>query len=391
MSKRKILFCIENVRQGGISKALESILPLIDAESVDVRIFSINQNDGPYQSVFKRHFYRKQNWLLYALSAYYTEHHGVKKAWLIFVKAIGKIIKRLFKRDLLSFALSQEAKSISKEEFDVVIAFSEGIITRFCPEVKAKRRIAWIHLDYERYLSYNNGIDEKDTYASYDSIVIPSDHCSKSFIKIFPQFKEQVVVIPNMVDHNKINELSLADDELDNRFTSYDSFKIVSVGRICYEKRFFEIPKIVKELKLRNLQFKWYIIGNGSQKETEYLLSQIQKHGVEEDVIMLGAKNNPYPYIRHSQLLACTSLTETFCYAIAEAKALGTPVITTDFGTAYEVMDEEHGIICAIEEFCDRIAELIEKKAYYNKLKNKTEFLNDTNDNCLIDFLTIIS
>ena len=379
MSKRKILFCIENVRQGGISKALESILPLIDAESVDVRIFSINQNDGPYKSVFKRHFYRKQNWLLYALSAYYTEHHGVKKAWLIFVKAISKIIMRLFKRDLLSFALSQEAKRISKEEFDIVIAFSEGIITRFCPEVKTKRRIAWIHLDYERYLSYNNGIDEKETYASYDSIVIPSNHCSKSFIKVFPQFKEKVVVIPNMVDHNKINELSQADDELDNRFTSYDSFKIVSVGRICYEKRFFEIPKIVKELKLRNLQFKWYIIGSGSKKETEYLLSQIEKHGVEEDVVMLGAKNNPYPYIRHSQLLACTSLTETFCYAIAEAKALGTPVITTDFGTAYEVMDEEHGIICNLFHFADNIYQLASDRNKYQMLKKQLNSYNNSN------------
>lgn len=379
MSKRKILFCIENVRQGGISKALESILPLIDAESVDVRVFSINQNDGPYKSVFKRHFYRKQNWLLYALSAYYTEHHGVKKAWLIFVKAISKIIKRLFKRDLLSFALSQEAKRISKEEFDVVIAFSEGIITRFCPEVKTKRRIAWIHLDYERYLSYNNGIDEKETYASYDSIVIPSNHCSKSFIKVFPQFKEKVMVIPNMVDHNKINELSLADDELDNRFTSDDSFKIVSVGRICYEKRFFEIPKIVKELKLRNLQFKWYIIGSGSKKETEYLLSQIEKHGVEEDVVMLGAKNNPYPYIRHSQLLACTSLTETFCYAIAEAKALGTPVITTDFGTAYEVMDEEHGIICNLHRFADNIYKLASDRNKYQMLKKQLNSYNNSN------------
>lgn len=379
MSKRKILFCIENVRQGGISKALESILPLIDANGADVKIFSINQNDGPYKSVFKRHFYRKQNWLLYALSAYYTEHHGVKKAWMIFVKAIGKIIKRVFKRDLLSFALSQEAKRISKEEFDVVIAFSEGIITHFCPEVKTKRRIAWIHLDYERYLSYNNGIDEKDTYASYDSIVIPSDHCSKSFIKVFPQFKEKVMVIPNMVDHNKINELSQADDELDNRFTSYDSFKIVSVGRICYEKRFFEIPSIVKELKLRNLQFKWYIIGNGSQKETEYLLSQIQKHGVEEDVVMLGVKNNPYPYIRRSQLLACTSLTETFCYAIAEAKVLGTPVITTDFGTAYEVMDEEHGIICNLHRFADNIYKLASDRNKYQMLKKQLNSYNHSN------------
>lgn len=383
MAKKKILFCIENVRQGGISKALESILSFIEKSNLDIRIFCVNQKDGPYSYVFKKYFYRKQNWLMYALSAYYTEHKGVKKAWLIFVKAISKILKRLFKVDLLSQTLSHEAKRISKENFDVVIAFSEGIITHFCPLINTKKRIAWIHLDYKRYLSYTNNIDEKEIYSKYDSIVIPSKHCSNSFTQVFPQLQDKIVVIPNFVNSKRIKELSLAEENLDERFACDDVFKIVSVGRICYEKRFFEIPSIAKVLKERNLKFKWYIIGSGSEKESSYLIKQIQQHGVEENVILLGAKNNPYPYIRHSQLLAVTSLTETFCYAIAEAKTLGVPVITTNFGTAYEVLESENGVICDIADFSETISKIIEDTDWYYKLSDSLKKYKCNNDYAL--------
>lgn len=379
MTKQKILFCIENVRQGGISKALESILAFIEEDNLDIRIFCINQKDGPYSEVFKKYFYRKQGWLMYALSAYYTEHKGVKKAWLIFVKAISKILKRLFKVDLLSQTLSHEAKRISKENFDVVIAFSEGIITHFCPLINTQKRIAWIHLDYKRYLSYTNNIDEKEIYSKYDSIVIPSKHCSNSFTQVFPQLQDKIVVIPNFVNSKRIKELSLAEENFDERFACDDVFKIVSVGRICYEKRFFEIPSIAKVLKERNLKFKWYIIGSGSEKESSYLIKQIQQHGVEENVILLGAKDNPYPYIRHSQLLAVTSLTETFCYAIAEAKVLGVPVITTNFGTAYEVVDEKTGIICDLKLFTEKIYELESDKNKYRILKELSNSYKHSN------------
>ena len=136
-------------------------------------------------------------------------------------------------------------------------------------------------------------------------------------------------------------------------------------------------------LKERNLKFKWYIIGSGSEKESSYLIKQIQQHGVEENVILLGAKNNPYPYIRHSQLLAVTSLTETFCYAIAEAKTLGVPVITTNFGTAYEVLESENGVICDIADFSETISKIIEDTDWYYKLSDSLKKYKCNNDYAL--------
>lgn len=380
--KHKILFCIENVRQGGISKALESLLPFIEQEHIDARIFCVNQKDGPYAETFKNYFYKKQNKLLYLLSTYHSEHKGLGRIGLIFVKAIFKILKKVFRIDVFSNALKKELNNISKENFDIVVAFSEGFITRICSQINAKNKIAWVHLDYERYLAYSNNIDEEGVYKRYDYIVIPSQHCSKSFIKVFPQYKNKVQVIPNLVNEAKIKEQSASDEDLDKRFSIDSDFRIVSVGRICYEKRFFEIPVIAKALKEHNIPFKWYIIGNGSDNETAYLEKKIALHKVEEYVILLGAKDNPYPYISHSHVLAVTSLTETFCYAIAEAKTLNIPVITTNFGTAYEVVAPQHSIICDLKDFSKNIIKLYSDKEYYNKLRTNSHLIQDNNKLC---------
>lgn len=391
MKSNRILFCIENVRQGGISKALESLLPFIEQEHIDARIFCVNQKDGPYAETFKNYFYKKQNKLLYLLSTYHSEHKGLGRIGLIFVKAIFKILKNVFRIDIFSNALKKELDNASKDNFDIVVAFSEGFITRICSQINAKNKIAWVHLDYERYLAYSNNIDEESVYKKYDYIVIPSQHCSKSFIKVFPQYNNKVQVIPNLVNKAKIKELSASDNDLDKRFSIDNKFRIVSVGRICYEKRFFEIPAIAKELKEHNIQFKWYIIGSGSVNETAYLKELIELNKVEELVILLGAKDNPYPYIRHSHILAVTSLTETFCYAIAEAKTLNTPVITTNFGTAYEVVNQEDGIICDLKDFSKNIINLYSDKEYYYQLRSKPNLKQDSNNELCIFLKKILN
>lgn len=391
MKRNRILFCIENVRQGGISKALESLLPFIEQEHIDARIFCVNQKDGPYAETFKKYFYKKQNKLLYLLSTYHSEHKGLGRIGLIFVKAIFKILKKVFRIDVFSNALKKELNNISKKNFDIVVAFSEGFITKACSQINAKKKIAWVHLDYERYLAYSNNIDEEGVYKRYDYIVIPSQHCSKSFIKVFPQYKNKVQVIPNLVNKAKIKEQSASDEDLDKRFSIDSDFRIVSVGRICYEKRFFEIPAIAKELKKQNIQFKWYIIGCGSVNETAYLKEQIVLNKVEEQVILLGAKDNPYPYIRHSHILAVTSLTETFCYAIAEAKTLNIPVITTNFGTAYEVVNQEDGIICDLKDFSKNIINLYSDKEYYYQLRSKPNLKQDCNNKLCIFLKKILN
>jgi glycosyltransferase involved in cell wall biosynthesis len=253
-----------------------------------------------------------------------------------------------------------------------VIAFAEGYITEFVSTIKG-HKAAWIHIDYKRYLDYTGNRNEDGIYESFDRIVIPSHFSTKSFEEVYPKLKKRICVVPNMIDTTHIKRLSMQNANMDYIFESYKGVKIVSVGRICNEKRFFEIPAIAKELVAQGVKFKWYIIGDGSAIETNVLKDSIQTNIVSDYVILLGRKDNPYPYIADSDLLVSTSLSETFSYVVFEAKALGTPVICADFGTAPEILNETEGIISPIDGMADVIKNLLSNRAKHEQLKNNLQ------------------
>lgn len=378
----KILFCIENYKHGGIPKALESLLSLMDENRFDAELFCINQEDGPYKSKLHKYTVNKQNRLLWAFSTYLSEYKGLKKYLLFGIKGLRKFLIRTIRVDLFFWLLNREAQKISSADYDAVVAYAEGTITRFVSQIEATNRIAWIHMDYKRNLEYIDRMDESNIYSRFHRIVIPSNFSRGSFVDVFPDFADRTVTIPNLLDETYIQEASRDDRKLDTRF-SFDGFTILSVGRICYEKRFFEIPRIASRIKSRGCNVKWYIVGGGSAAETALLQQNIRHEEVEDTVIPLGAKDNPYPYIQHSDLVACTSISETFSYVIGEAKVLGVPVVSTNFGTAKEVLNDRYGIITELEEMADAIAGLVLDPSSYDCLKRNLQNYRYDNDKIL--------
>lgn len=379
--RKRVLFCIENFQHGGISKALENILQLYDREKLDVGLFVVNQEDGPYKEVFAPFVKYKSDSLLTAYCTHLSTHSGIGKYALMLIKAYRKMSMKL-KRDPLKQRLQSWANKIERDSYDCVIAFAEGYITEFVSHIKGHKS-AWIHIDYKRHLHYANNIDERTIYQNFDNIMIPSQYSAKSFEEVFPSLKDKIRVIPNVINTQLCKEKSLIFSNLDNRFNT-SHFTIISVGRVCYEKRFFEIPRIAKSLMEKSVDFRWYIVGDGSKIETTTLYNAIVDAGVEEYVIPLGRKDNPYPYIAQSDLLASTSLSETFSYVIFEAKSLGVPVICTDFGTAPEIINDEEGIISPMDKMDSEIANLIFDKSHkYNKLKHALRFYHYDNNKIL--------
>jgi len=86
----------------------------------------------------------------------------------------------------------------------------------------------------------------------------------------------------------------------DSKYTNH-AFTIISVGRIDPVKRFCLIPQIAKQLLAKGCHFKWYILGsNDCSGEFKLLRNNIEKCGINDTVIWLGNKNNPYPYFAQS-------------------------------------------------------------------------------------------
>ncbi len=90
---------------------------------------------------------------------------------------------------------------------------------------------------------------------------------------------------------------------------------------------------------------------------------------MEDVIILLGPKDNPYPYYRISNLHVCTSESESFSYTIFESKILHIPVVSNNFPVAYEVLNNECGWVCPIDRMHFLLTDMInDKRSIYSKV-----------------------
>ena len=99
-----------------------------------------------------------------------------------------------------------------------------------------------------------------------------------------------------------------------------------------------EAARILKE---HNIRFKWYFVGDGSLMGE--LKTIIEKYGLRDYVILLGLRENPYPYMKHCDIYVQPSLHEGYCITLAEAKLFGHPIVATDFTGAREQLEPYQG------------------------------------------------
>lgn len=367
MKKKRILFCIRDFNHGGIPKSLENLLSLIDKDKYDITIFCAWQ-DGYYKHVFDKYSVLPQDKLLYWFCVNYKSLHGIKLLKALVVKLVAKLCLKLH-YDIFDIHLRKTARRLAAtEKYDVAVAYAEGWITDFVSYMDSvNRKIAWIHMDYKRVLAYEKGKNFADVYSKFNYIISPCKFSAQSFIDVHPDLADKVRAIKNTldVDSIKCNATAVISDFSFPK----DSFSIVSVGRICYEKQFYEIPRIVHDVLKSYSRFKWYIIGAGSDVEVNVLKDNIKKYGVEDYVVILGAKDNPYPFISACNLVALLSISETFSYVAYEAKILGVPIISTDFGAAYEIVENNIGVVVPKDNFASELIRLMCDSAYYNQLR----------------------
>ena len=356
----RYLFVVPQLSAGGSNKSLETIFSLLKDDfegSFSVLSLNDDKEDAPYYRVFSDKLVRLGH--LYR----FFYHSTICRKSLNAVNNFMHI-------DLWKRLYRYEARRLqSRYHFDKVIGFEESYATKFasCFDIP---KIAWLHCDYHAYYKASQGLDESAMYGRFEKIVCVSNYAKNVFIKYYPALSQKVICVYNMLDVSAI-EAAAQEPIEDNRFETED-FTIVSVGRIDPIKQFHLIPDFVKEMKNRNpvVKFRWYVIGNGSNHLWNYTLEQIKKLGVSEQVVLLGAKNNPYPYIQKADLLVCTSKTESWSYVINEAKVLHTPVVTLRCGSSEEVVEPNVGYITTKEKLPTILVRLIkDENGEYSRIK----------------------
>ena len=197
-------------------------------------------------------------------------------------------------------------------------------------KVKAKKKIAWIHTDYTRV--WVDAEEELKVWQKYDYVASISGDVTNTFLQVFPSLAPKIVEIENILSPTFVRKRAELQD-VDKEIRHEGAITLLSVGRFSDAKNYDNVPDICKRLiNETKLNIKWYIIGYGGDEAL--ICQKIKEAGMEERVILLGKRSNPYPYIKACNIYVQPSRYEGKSVTVREAQMLCKPVVVTNYPTA---------------------------------------------------------
>lgn len=233
-------------------------------------------------------------------------------------------------------------------------------------KINAKVKLAWMHTDYSNYLL--DVKSELEMWGKYDHIASISPKCTEGFLKVFPELKDKIIEISNVNAEKLIRQQAIEEDAKDMK-TQDDEVCLCSIGRFAHAKNFDHIPAIASKIKEQGIKFKWFIIGYGG--EEQLICKKIKEENMEDTVIILGKKANPYPYIKNCDIYVQPSRYEGKAVTVIEAQMLEKPVIITAFpSSSSQLEDGVDGVIVPMDdEGCAKgIVDVIKNKELQEKI-----------------------
>ena len=138
--------------------------------------------------------------------------------------------------------------------------------------------------------------------------------------------------------------------------------KILTIGRLDRQKGYDLAIKVCESLVKKGYKFQWFVLGRG--REENALRVMIEEKKLQETFILLGVRENPYPYIDQCDIYVQPSRHEGYGIAVAEARLLAKPIICTDFAGAKEqIINGKTGKIVEFNELelTQAISELLRR------------------------------
>lgn len=368
---KKILFVINTLGRAGAETALLELLRRLDHQKYEISLFVLTGQGEmakelpPYVHLLNaRYDYSavlngkgKRKLLLHTFGCLIRRGVGLKLGGYLLKNFIYMLKTGHFTADKLMWRVWSDAAPVGKKEYDLAVAFLEGGATYYVAEhVKAAKKAAFIHVDY-RMAGYNRKLDG-ECYQAFQRIFTVSDEVKRCFIEVYPELENKTQVFHNLINPEKIRKKALDG----TGFTDgYEGFRILTVGRLTQQKAFEVSIEAMKLLKERGKKARWYVLGEGNQREK--LQRRIKKLKLEEDFILLGAVENPYPYFVQTDLYVHATRFEGKSVAIQEAQTLGCAILVSDCsGNREQLENGIDGRICRFnpESICAHILWMME-------------------------------
>lgn len=376
--KKKILFVIDSLICAGAEKSLVTLLSLLDYSKyeVDLQLFHYGGEFEPFlpQEV---HLLHPLEYTCFAEKSILAQIKDILcgKYFRFFIARLNFSLKlRLHKQanNIMKARLYWETVGSvipqSKQKYDYAIAYAQGIPTFYVRDkITANKKYAWVNVSYR--LMGKEKIYQYNFYKCFNSIVLVSDSAKNVFQNIYPDLREKMIVIWDILDYGFIKQLSQKGKSYTDGFLGD---RIITVARLNkYQKGYDIALDACNILKNRGIKFKWYALGKGGFRQE--MEQYIKEHNLEDYFILLGTTSNPYPYIKDATLYVQTSRHEGFGLSIAEARLLNIPVVTTEFDAVYnQMINGKNGLVVSQDPIAvaNAIEHILKDKNLYNSIVN---------------------
>ncbi|WP_302542241.1 glycosyltransferase [uncultured Clostridium sp.] len=385
---KKILFMCINMNIGGTEKALLTMLNEIDSSKYDITLLMLEEY-GEFLNEIPS----------FVKVKYVNEYKAIKP----FINDPPMLLAKKLIKDKkyltgvmtsLSYIISKISNNMSyyyryilrninslEENYDLAVAYAGPMdfITYFVlNKIKAKRKVQWIHFDITK-IGFNKKFAEKN-YKKFDRIFVVSEEGREKLINLLPALNNKVEAFFNIISCKLIenmckNEMGFND--------SFNGVRILTVGRLSKEKGQDITISALARLKNEGYNIKWYCIGDGPQKgDYEQIIKNLN---IENDYILLGAKLNPYPFMKQCDIYVQPSRHEGYCITLSEARCFDNPIVTTNFtGANEQIKNESTGLVCDISEdgIYKSVKRLLDDKDLYDNIKINLseEIVDSTNE-----------
>lgn len=379
MKKKKDILVVftGSMELGGIERSLLGLLDSIDYNEYNVDLF-LYAHHGPLMYLVNENVnvLPEEKELAYLRESFGTKlkNRAYYSAYMRCREAVISKFTHINHDEMWAEIMRKKVKPI-KKHYDLALGFFRPF-DLIDEKVYADIKVGWIHTDYS---SAGEDLEllRKD-YAKMDYIVGVSDQTARTFIELFPELESKVIISENIISERFIKGEA---DKLDVSNEMDDScVKLLSIGRFCEAKNFDNVPEIASIIKSKNIDFKWYIIGYGADENL--IKSKIAQYNMEDNVIILGKKENPYPYIKACDIYVQPSRYEGKCVAVREAQILNKPVIITNYASSKsQLQDGFDGVIVPMDNqgCADGIVKVIDDKDLQNQLIENTKKTDYTN------------
>lgn len=368
MQKKKILIAINSLHVGGAEKSLVSFLNELDYTKyeVDLQMFNL---EGDFLCLLNGNVgvLDKLDFINFCNQTFIKQLFSFKYKYLISRMKLSLDLRIKFNDKLHDSQIYWKNCSNCFEnnstKYDVALGWGQGLPTYYVIEkVNAIKKFALVNVNYE--LAGYNSLFDIEYYSCLNNIIIVSNELMRIFKNSFPSLVEKMKVIYDINSYKTIKKLSeeklIVDynDEITN---------IITVGRMSKQKGYDLAVETAKVLMDKGLQFKWYFIGDGPEREN--LEKLINKYELRKYVVLEGLQKNPYKYINNADIYVQTSRFEGYCLTLAESRMLNKPIVTTNFDVVHDQMKNEiNGLIVDMNPV--DIAKAIIRLLNDNELRN---------------------